>query len=62
MASAMSAMPSTVPLVERRRVPWLGGIAAVGRTTLLLCMVLLVPGEAARIGGAISPGARQPAE
>jgi hypothetical protein len=55
----MSAIPSTVPLVERRRVPWLGGVAAVGRTTLLLCMVLLVPGEASRIGGGIPAGPRR---
>jgi hypothetical protein len=57
MSAVPSPAPTAVPLVERRRpalrVP--RGLALTARTAGMLALVLLVPGEASRIGTSIAP-------
>ena len=46
----MSAIPSPAAVAEPRRIGVPAGLTAAGRTAVLLFLVLLVPGEAARVG------------
>lgn len=60
----MSAMPTVVgapelTVLDHRPVPVMAGLVWAGRTTLLLGLALLVPGEALRIGERISAPPRQ---
>ena len=46
----MSAIPSPATVAAPRRIGLPAGLATAGRTAVLLFLVLLVPGEAARVG------------
>lgn len=52
----MSAIPTPAPtLAEPRRLTVPAGLTTAWRTALLLGLVLLVPGEADRIGTTLHP-------